>query len=263
MANMELARIVAHEEIAPGIWSLTLAASLAAEAKPGQFVSVFCRNERRLLPRPISICQMDPQKGTLRLVYRIAGAGTKELSGYAVGDTLRLMGPLGNGFPLDPAAKRPLLVGGGVGVPPMLGLAQALSAPSGEDAACDVTMLMGYRDAHTFLSEDLSACGRLIITTDDGSVGLHGTVAEAWKDGALSPDVIYACGPKPMLRAVKQFAMDRQNPCWLSLEERMACGIGACLGCVCETAGEDAHSHVHNARVCTDGPVFAAADVVL
>ncbi len=122
-------------------------------------------------------------------------------------------------------------------------------------------MVMGYRDAHTFLSEELSACGRLIICTDDGSVGLHGTVAEAFRQESLSPDAVFACGPKPMLAAVKAYAAQNGIPCRVSLEERMACGIGACLGCVCETAGIDAHSHVHNARVCTDGPVFWAEEV--
>ncbi len=256
MQKKSKAILTEHMEIAPGIRSMRLMTEAAQNARPGQFVSLFCHNERRLLPRPISICEIGGNE--LRLVYRIAGAGTAEIATYKPGDEIELMGPLGNGFLPEEGIKKPLLVGGGVGVPPMLALAKELSA---RPDAPEVTMVMGYRDAHTFLSEELSACGNLIICTDDGSVGLHGTVAEAFKQEDLCPDAIFACGPKPMLAAVKTYAAQNGIPCRVSLEERMACGIGACLGCVCETTGIDAHSHVHNARVCTDGPVFWAEEV--
>ena len=144
-------------------------------------------------------------------------------------------------------------MGGGIGIPPMLQLAKELDA--------DKSIIVGYRDANLFLQEDLSRYGEVYIATEDGSVGSRGNVMDAIRDNKLCADVIMACGPMPMLRAVKQYALENKIEAYISLEERMACGVGACLGCVCKTKEVDCHSNVQNARICTDGPVFEVNEV--
>lgn len=252
-------------ELAPSVYGLWLEAPAIAEhAVPGQFVSLFCRDSDHLLPRPISICEIDRENRLLRLVYRVVGAGTKEFSKLSAGDSLEIMGPLGNGFAID-GVKSPLLVGGGIGVPPILELAKQFS-----DCA-DVTVVLGYRDSNMFLKEEFERYAKVIIATDDGSVGTKGTVIDAIMvhgicdppDGASCPDVICACGPLPMLRGVKELGLKCGIPTYLSMEERMACGIGACLGCVCQSAEVDSHSKVNNKRVCKDGPVFLSTEIKL
>ena len=254
MKYQETARIIEQQELAPGIYSLWLETEkLAGEARPGQFVSVYCREESRLLPRPISICEIDKEKKALRLVYRAAGAGTTEFSGYGSGETLRLVGPLGNGFPLDKDYKRVFLIGGGIGVPPMVELSKQLPG--------EKLVISGYRDAHLFLTEELGRHAALYVATEDGSVGTKGNVLDAIRENALAADAIFACGPAPMLRALKAYAAEQGMDCYLSMEERMACGIGACLACVCKSKDIDAHTNVKNKRICKDGPVFAADEI--
>ncbi len=250
--------ILSQECLAEGVYSMLIKTKIAAMCKAGQFVSVYTKDNSRLLPRPISICDFSAEEETLRLVYRVVGEGTKQFSDYKAGENIRLLGPLGNGFSLE--GKHPLLVGGGIGVPPMVGLANAFKAA---DADMEVQLVMGYRNADTFLEEELKAAGTLYIATDDGSLGTHGTVIDAIKANQISCDAILACGPKPMLRALKEYAEENNIPCWISMEERMACGIGACLGCVCKSTEIDDHSKVHNKRVCADGPVFNAKEVDL
>lgn len=254
----EIGTVVTQECIAPDIYSLWLKAdAIAAAARPGQFVSVYCHDGSRLLPRPISICEALPDRGWLRIVYRIAGKGTDEFSRLREGETVTLLGPLGNGFPLDrcPKGKTALLFGGGIGIPPMVELAKQLPG--------EAKIVVGYRDANTFLRSDLSLQGEVYIATEDGSVGAKGNVLDAVREYGLTADVIYACGPTPMLRALKAWAAEKDIECWLSLEERMACGVGACLGCVCRSTEIDGHSLVHNKRICKDGPVFLSTEVEL
>ena len=252
--TMESCKIVSQERIGTDIYSMWLQTSqIAKNASPGQFVSVYCRDGSRLLPRPISICEIDRQRDQLRLVYRVAGKGTKEFSRLHPGVALRVMGPLGNGFPLKEAQdKKVLLVGGGIGIPPMLETAKQLDTRK--------VLVMGYRD-ELFLDQELKRYGTLYIATEDGSEGTRGTVLDAIRENELHPEVIFACGPTPMLRALKEYAQEKQIPCWISMEERMACGIGACLGCVCQSKEMDSHSHVHNKRICKDGPVFLSTEV--
>ena len=258
----ESALVLGREQLADGVFSLRLQTErIAAECAPGQFVSVYCADSSRLLPRPISVCEADPEKGILRLGFRVAGKGTKEFSGLEKGDKLTLTGPLGNGFPLEKlAGRKVLLAGGGIGIPPMLQLAKALSG--GENQASELTAAAGFRDC-LFLTEDFAPYCRVLIATEDGSAGTKGTVLDAMLENGASPDVICACGPAPMLRALKQYAAEKGIACWLSLEEKMACGVGACLSCVCRSAEVDEHSRVKNKRVCTEGPVFAAEEVEL
>ena len=256
MKYKETAVILEQREISDQIYSLWLHADdIVREARPGQFVSVYCRDESRLLPRPISICELDKESGRLRLVYRAVGAGTQEFSGYGPGETLELVGPLGNGFPLDKGYEKPLLIGGGIGVPPMVELAKWLPG--------DKAIVSGYRNGDLFLKEELSRNAALYVATEDGSAGTKGNVLDAVRENRLEADAIFACGPAPMLRALKAYAAEEGIDCYLSLEERMACGIGACLACVCTSKDVDAHTNVKNKRICKDGPVFAAEEIEL
>ncbi|MCM1268623.1 MAG: dihydroorotate dehydrogenase electron transfer subunit [Bacteroidales bacterium] len=248
--------VVSQKQIGERIFDLWLETNLAKDAHPGQFVAVYPRRESTLLPRPISICETDKKADRLRLVYRVAGKGTAEFSTYGTGDTLEVLGVLGNGFPVERASgKEVFLMGGGIGIPPLLELAKAIGGKK--------RILLGYRNKELFLEEDLAKYGDVYVATEDGSVGTKGNVMDIIRAHSLKADVIMACGPMPMLRAVKQYAAENGIEAYISLEERMACGVGACLGCVCKTAKEDSHSHVHNARICTEGPVFEAGEVTI
>lgn len=249
----ETAVVYSQEELAPEIYSMWITTEAAKEARPGQFISVYSKDGSRLLPRPISICEADADEGRLRIVYRIAGAGTKEFSSFESGDSIEIMGPLGNGFPQE--GENVFLIGGGIGIPPMLELAKNLN--------CEKQMVLGYRDENLFLKDEFEAYGEVFVATEDGSVGTKGNVLDAIRENGLTADVMYACGPTPMLRALKQYAEQHNIRCYVSLEEKMACGIGACLACVCQSKEVDHHSNVHNKRICKDGPVFLAQEVDL
>ena len=252
MAQIKLeAEVKSQKKLAEGVYSMELfAPQIAGQAKAGQFISVYTKDSSRLLPRPISLCGIDHGKGILRIVYRVVGAGTEEFSSYKEGEKVQIMGPLGNGFPLKD--KKAILIGGGIGIPPMLELAKELS--------CERTAVLGYKD-ELFLNEEFQAYGPVYIATEDGSVGTKGNVLDAIRACGVEGEVIYACGPTPMLRAVKAYAQEKGIECYISLEERMACGIGACLACVCQSKEIDSHSHVHNKSICKDGPVFDAQEV--
>lgn len=255
MAQKKVNAVIhSQEKLAEGIYSMWLdAPEMAKAAVPGQFIAVYTNDQSKLLPRPISICEADKENGRLRIVYRIAGAGTKEFSAYEEGDTLDIMGPLGNGFPLK--KKKAFLIGGGIGIPPMLELAKQLN--------CEKQMVLGYRDANLFLKKEFEAYGQVYVATEDGSAGTRGNVLDAIREHGLTADVMYACGPTPMLRALKEYAAQNHIRCYISLEEKMACGIGACLACVCKSKDVDHHTNVHNKRICKDGPVFLAEEVEL
>lgn len=252
----EKAVIISQEQIARDIYSMWIQTEeIGSLAVPGQFISMYTDDKSRLLPRPISLCEIDREKNRLRVVYRVTGkkTGTEQFSLLRPGDPIDILGPLGNGFPLEPGTgKKVFLIGGGIGVPPMLELAKQLDAEN--------QLVMGYRDEQ-FLTEEFKENGNLYIATEDGSAGTRGNVMDAIGENGLTADVIYACGPAPMLRAVKKYAEDNGILCYVSMEERMACGIGACLACVCQSSNIDEHSQVHNKRVCKDGPVFLSTEV--
>lgn len=251
----EKAQIISQEKIATDVYSMWIRTKdIAKEAVAGQFISVYCKDGAKLLPRPISICEIDSKRDSIRIVYRVVGGGTQEMSGYASGDGIDILGPLGNGF--TKREKKAILIGGGIGIPPMVELAKELKGK------CKVQIVAGYRN-ELFLTDELEKNGILYIATEDGSTGTRGTVIDAIRDNHLSADVIYACGPTPMLKAVKQFAEERNVEAQISLEEKMACGIGACLACVCQSKEKDDHSNVKNKRICKDGPVFLAEEVEL
>lgn len=254
MKEKQMAKVISQKEIAKNIFDMWIATDLADMAKPGQFIGVYPKDKSTLLPRPISICEVDKEKKALRIVYRIAGAGTGEFSTYVAGDDVSILGTLGNGFPIAQAeGKKVFLIGGGIGVPPILEMAKQMNA--------DKQILLGYRDSDLFLKADFEPYGKVYVATEDGSVGTKGNVMDAIAENGLEADEIYACGPMPMLRAIKAYAAQKGIKAYISLEEHMACGVGACLGCVVKTKEVDNHSHVNNARICTDGPVFDAEEV--
>ena len=253
----EKAAVVSQEQIARDIYSMWIRTEeIAGLAVPGQFISMYTEDRSKILPRPISLCEIDQKEGRLRIVYRVAGEGTREFSRYQAGDPVEVLGPLGNGFPLKEAeGKRAFFIGGGIGIPPMLEAARQFKG--------EKTAILGYRDSHMFLVEDFRRLCPVAVATEDGSVGVKGNVLDAIRAEGLKGDVIFACGPTLMLKALKQYAEEKGMECFISLEERMACGIGACLACVCQSAEMDSHSHVCNKRVCKDGPVFRAEEVKL
>lgn len=260
----EIAVVVDQSSLGNGIYDLTLKTDkIAKAARAGQFVSVYSNDKSKLLPRPISLCGINRADDTIRLVYRVTGegTGTEEFSKLVRGDKVRILGPLGNGFTVQPG-KKAFLIGGGIGVPPMLQLAKDINAGI-DNAVCDMNIVMGYRDENTFLLDEFKEQAASFVATEDGSVGTKGNVIDAIKENALEADVIYACGPMPMLRALKAYAAEHDMDCFISMEERMACGIGACLACVCKTKDKDAHSNVNNKRICKEGPVFDAKEVEL
>ena len=247
----ETAKILSQNKIADGIYSMWIQTSAANEAKPGQFIDVYVNDDSKLLPRPISICEV--KDDSLRIVYRVVGGGTELMSTYEAGEEIQIIGPLGNGFILRDG--KAILVGGGIGIPPMVELAKNLSEKIGKE---NVISVMGYRD-ELFLTDELEQFSTVVIATEDGSTGTKGTVIDALNENGVDGDVLYACGPIPMLKALKDWAKDIE--CQISLEERMACGIGACLACVCKTKEKDEHSNVCNKRICKDGSVFDAKEI--
>lgn len=227
------------------------AGGMALAARPGQFVNVRCGGER-LLRRPISICMVE---GTaLRIVFEVRGEGTRWLSQRQAGEALDVLGPLGNGF--DLTGERLLLVGGGIGVPPLLWAA----------ARCEgeVCAVLGFHTAgRALLTEEFQKlCRRVDVTSDDGSVGARGFADAAVRHRMAEGESyarICACGPRPMLRGVAAAAEEYHVPCQVSMEERMGCGVGACLVCACKTKGTDGTARY--SHVCKDGPVFDAKEV--
>lgn len=234
------------------------AAVITSVCVPGQFVSVYCDSKSELLPRPISICDADKETGLLRLVFRVVGKGTKEFASKKAGDTLSIIGPLGNGYTEAFSEINSMdnpniaIIGGGIGIPPMLNTAKELHGSK--------NIILGYRDI-LFLNDEFEDHGNVYYSTEDGSFGTKGNVIDCMNENKIKPDIILACGPLPMLRGIKQYALENNIKAWISLEEKMACGIGACLACVCNTNDTDSHSMVKNKRICKDGPVFDAMEV--
>ncbi len=258
--------VISNNKLCDDIYDIRLLTGIAKEAKCGQFVLVFPNDPSKLLGRPLCICEADEEE--LRIVFRVSGKGTEGISGLVKNEEIMIEGPLGNGWDLKAAAgKEVLLLCGGIGAPALLELSKRLGKLKGkENGPKKVRAILGYRGAFmdAFLSEDFKKSGaEVIIASDDGSIGIKGNVIDAAKQKDIRPQVIFACGPMPMLKAVKEYAKDQGIPAYISLEERMACGVGACLGCVVKTEKKDSHSQVNNARICTEGPVFDASEVIL
>ena len=225
--------------LAPDVYEMTLVGDASAITAPGQFINI--RLDGLYLRRPISVC--DWGEGWIRVIYKVVGKGTAQMAQMTPGQKLDVLTGLGNGYDLAPArGKRIALVGGGVGIPPLYGLAKRL----GGEAFCCV---LGFnRASEIFYAEEFARYGKVIITTADGSAGVRGFVTDALRQ--LDYDYYFACGPEPMLRAVHALGKEGQ----LSFEARMGCGFGACMGCSCETlAGPK--------RICVDGPVMRSGEV--
>jgi dihydroorotate dehydrogenase electron transfer subunit len=277
---VEDAEILSHQAYPGDQFVMRLQApKTALQARAGSFVHIRC-DRQRPMRRPLSIMRSDPQAGWIELLYKAFGAGTRLLSEQAVGTRLNLIGPIGRPFTANPDKKRPLLMGGGVGIPPMIFLADQLRATPAEPLVLmgsEVPFPFKARPSHIIvpgipdgviaampLLEDWHIASRL--SSQQGYSGCFDgyitDLARSWLD-SLSPEQrndieIFACGPHPMLEAVARLAHDYQLPCQVSLEEFMACAVGGCAGCTVQvqTAAGPAMK-----RVCVDGPVFAAKDV--
>ncbi|MDL2319245.1 dihydroorotate dehydrogenase electron transfer subunit [Eubacteriales bacterium OttesenSCG-928-A19] len=240
MTTQDLYPIEGNERIARDVYEMRLAGDTSALARPGQFVNI--RLDGLYLRRPISVCSYDGAGMTL--IYKVVGKGTARMAAMRPGEALDLLVGLGNGFDAEPArGRRIALVGGGVGLPPLYGLMEALR---GEDVTC----VMGFRAAEdVFYAGQFEALGaRVIVTTEDGTRGLRGRVTDAL--AGMEYDYYFACGPEPMLRGVHALGGEGQ----LSFEERMGCGFGACMGCACRTL-------TGYKRICKDGPVLHSGEV--
>ncbi|WP_139891282.1 dihydroorotate dehydrogenase electron transfer subunit [Bacillus sp. D386] len=253
MIQKEMMTVVSHRMIAPNIFEMTMEGTLVSSmAMPGQFVHIKVSNGiDPLLRRPISICKIDPEQSRFTIVYRAEGKGTRILSEKKTGEKVDVLGPLGNGFTVEdvnPGGKA-LLIGGGIGIPPLLQLSRDLTAKG-----VSVIHILGLRTAaDIFYENEFAELGETIITTEDGTYGIKGYVTNA--SVPMDIDVVYTCGPTPMLKAVKDKYKGKKV--FISLEERMGCGIGACFACVCRTPGNGYR------KICIDGPVFRSEEVVI
>lgn len=229
---------------------------IACNAYPGQFVNVKCPGDDSLiLRRPISIMNTDPYEGWFEIAFEIRGKGTRLLAEVSIGDMLDIMGPLGKGFDFSSNYKRIAVIGGGIGIYPLYFLGKRMQQ-------CEIDVFMGYRCADRVVLNnefDREGCS-VYLSTDDGSAGYSGYITSLFKK-VYEPgryDMIYVCGPEIMAKAVSNMVGKEKNICQISLEERMGCGIGACLVCSCEV---NVDKMVTRKTVCKDGPVFRASDL--
>lgn len=247
MRNM--CKVVENRELLKNVYEIMIECpEIAQKAKPGQFLHIKVKDGLDpLLRRPISISRIQREKGHISLIYQVLGRGTKSIATLKPGEAIDVMGSLGNGFPVFPG-KKCAVVGGGMGIAPLLELANNI-------VDCDA--YLGYRSDTFKLEEYKSACKELFIATEDGSVGSKGYVTDIIKD-ISKYDIVYTCGPKPMMKKVKELCENSAVQCFVSIEERMGCGIGACLVCACKIKEGDTW---HYKKACTDGPVFEAGEV--
>lgn len=259
MKRKEICKVISQKEIAKDIFELTIKGELTGEIQsPGQFVHIKVTNSHDpLLRRPISISSFNKNNGEMTMIYRKDGRGTSLLAEKEAGMEIDILGPLGNGFPVNEArmGDTALLVGGGIGVPPLYELSNQLKA-----MGVKVVHVLGFQtESVVFYEQEFSENGETYIATVDGTHGTKGFVTDIIEAHNLEFDVLYSCGPLPMLRALEQRFPDKKV--FLSLEERMGCGIGACFACVCKTQ-DDPHGTSYK-KVCSDGPVFRAGEVML
>lgn len=250
--------VMSQKEIAKNIFELKLHGDLVSEiTSPGQFVHVRASEGfDMLLRRPISIAEIDHAKKECTLIYRAEGDGTRNIAKKIAGDQVDVLGPLGNGFPLaeTEAGETAYLIGGGIGVPPLYELSKQLTA---KGVKC--VHILGFQSADVvFYEEEFSALGETHIVTVDGTRGTAGFVTNVMETLPNDFATYYSCGPMPMLTAVQN--MYREKKGFLSFEERMGCGVGACFACVCKTTEEIDADYI---KVCSDGPVFPAGVVAL
>lgn len=257
MIQQERMTVVSQREIAKNVFEMTLQGQIVQEMAPGQFVHIRVSNMLDpLLRRPISIANIQKEANEFTIIYRAQGRGTNVLSQKQIGDEVDVLGPLGNGFPVDVVQKgeTALLVGGGIGVPPLYELSKQLNA-----RGVRTIHVFGFQtEEAAFYEEEFTELGETYYVTDDGSKGFKGFVTDLLNELKPEFDVFYSCGPLPMLRALS--AMYENKKGYLSLEERMGCGIGACFACICKTAEGQGKGYV---KICSDGPVFEKGVVKL
>ena len=252
----ENSQIISNVLVAPDIYTMTvLAPEMAENVHPGQFAMLYIDKGELILPRPISFCDVNLSRGTVTFVYRVVGAGTKALSQLHAWNNISVLGPLGNGYMTKGRDNRRFshvaLVGGGLGIPPLHLLAKNLAT---KGTYADI--YLGFSGSPILVERFRSLANRLYVSTESGSFGQTGTIIDLLSSQNRIYDEIFACGPKPMIKALVDFSKKKGIPCQLSLEERMACGLGACVGCSIKVGA----AYV---RVCTEGPVFYDDEVEL
>jgi len=255
-AFQELCKILSKQKLYGQCYDVLLGSeNIAGCASPGQFLNIRCGE--KVLRRPISICEIHDSPKSVRIVFDIRGEGTAWLADRQEGESLDVLGPLGHGFSFFDTYQKPLLIGGGMGVPPMLETAKRFKGKA--------VAALGFKSACcTMLAQDFSKyCPQVLVATEDGSLGECGYVTDCAQASIQSRgcDAIYACGPVPMLKAVAEIAEKNQIDCYVSLEERMGCGIGACLVCACQTISREDEGPEYR-HVCKDGPVFRSREVI-
>lgn len=257
MILKELMPVVRQDCLAPNIFSLILQGEMVAEMKPGQFLHLKVPDQSMVLRRPISISEVDVEKKEVRLIYRVEGQGTAVFSKMQVGEQIDVMGPLGNGFPMEhlKAGQTLLAIGGGIGVPPLVELAK-----QAYQKGVKVVSVIGFADWQgVILEEELKRYGEVLVTTDNGSYGQQGYVSTVVDRLSEGFDAVYACGAPAMMAYVNE-QFENHPHAYLSLEARMACGMGACYACVVHPKGGLEHE---SQRICKEGPVFATGSLVL
>ncbi len=240
-------RITENRRISESFYELSIEYA-GAPPEPGQFITIRCgEGTSPLLPRPFAVSDFRP--GELKIIYQLRGDGTKNLSKKAKGESLGIISPLGNPFPVKIGDKKPVLIGGGIGLGPILYLHKRF-----EELSKKPSTILGFRNA-SFIPADIPLSEGFSICTDDGSSGFGGTTADYLsKTENLDTKELFCCGPLPMLRACHKIALENNIRCWVSVEEIMACGVGACMGCAVKLKSG-------YARACSEGPVFNSRDV--
>ncbi len=250
-----LATVISNEQVADKIFRIELQGDVVEEMNtPGQFVNIKVSNSYEfLLRRPISICEINKEKNTFVMIYRADGAGTKKISELEAGNLVDVLGPLGKGYDVYTLEKgqTALLVGGGIGVPPLYELAKQF-----RKQGVNTVHILGFNNVKdVFYEEKFAELGTTYVATADGSYGEKGFVTDVIKNYEVDYDKYYSCGPFAMLKALTK--MDEEKMGYISLEERMACGVGACYACVCEKIDGSI------SRVCYDGPVYDSKEIAL
>lgn len=251
-------RVLGNKNIGNGMFQMKIGGKnilkICKKASAGQFINIYLKDKSAILPRPISICNIE--NSNLEIVYKVVGKGTIELSKYQEGEDISISSSLGNGYCLEEwnAKMKPVLVGGGAGIPPMIQLAKELN-----HIGCKVTCIFGFQSETFLINEAKKLCEDLYICTETGEAGFKGNVMELIKNKSITGDGYFACGPKPMLKSLNKHCSEKNLPLQVSMEERMGCGYGACVGCAIKLKID---GEIVQKAVCKDGPVFNGSEVV-
>ena len=247
------AKIISNSNICENIFEMVVAVpEIVHEAKAGQFVNVYTGSKAHILARPISISEIDREKGTITLIYQAVGKGTEIFSALKADENIDILGPLGNGFDLPKDEKSHILVGGGIGVPPLVQLAKELKG--------EITVFIGAKSTPILIEKFEALGAKVHVATDEGSIGFKGNVVALMEELKPRGDAIYSCGPKIMLKNLSKWALKNGIDPQVSMEERMACGIGACVGCVVKIKKSGCNDW-ENLKVCKEGSVFLGSEV--